>query len=96
MSAICNSFSAVVLDRRDDRSAATGAFELIHKEQNAPSFKCLDTKIVTEGTRIKKVDYGLDPLSIHVAQVDLQKYSLIDQRAEAKHQTSANQAEPTK
>ena len=65
---------AVVLDKRDNKTADTGKFELAFKDtQQIASSKCVDTKFVIEGQRIKRLD--------------LAKYNQIDQE-EAKKEVA--------
>ena len=57
---------AVVLDRKEDTTCPTGGFELIFKDTVVTSSKCVETKLLLEGQRIKRGD--------------LQRYCQVDQR----------------
>ena len=57
---------AVVLDRREDKTADTGGFELAYKDSHIPPTRVVDTKLMLEGSRIRK-NY-------------LQKYTDLDQK----------------
>ena len=55
------------MDRRESRSSPTGGYELAHRSPALPEFRCIDSKLVTEGSKIRKVD--------------LQKYAQLDRKA---------------
>ena len=57
---------SVVLDRRENRHASTGDFELAFKDNPLPNTKCVETKFLLEGQRIRRGD--------------LAKYNQIDQK----------------
>ncbi len=61
-----------MLDRRENKSCDTGGFELAHRDSPIPIMKCVDTKFLLEGQRIRKPD--------------LQKYMQIDQKAQRAEQ----------
>ena len=56
----------VVLDRRENRGCDTGRFELAYRENPLHASKCVETKFLLEGNRIRRQD--------------LQRYSMLDQR----------------
>ena len=61
---------SVVLDKRENKNADLGRFELAHRDNPHPGFKCVDNKFYVEGTRIRKVD--------------LQRYSELDKKTRQK------------
>ena len=79
-------FITVVLDRRENKSAGTGKFELAYRDNPHPGFKCVDNKFYIEGARIRKSD--------------LQRYAELDKRTRQKekeiHKNRRKQAEEEK
>lgn len=70
----------VVLDRKEDANCNTGGFELIYKDNPVGSSKCVETKFLLEGQRIKKAE--------------LQKYHWLDQiLAKESHQAEVREKE---
>ena len=61
---------SVVLDKRENKNADLGRFELAHRDNPHPGFKCVDNKFYVEGARIRKVD--------------LQRYSDLDKKTRQK------------
>ena len=55
---------AVILDRREDKNCDTGRFELVLRNYPVPQVKCIDTKFIVDGLKIRKAD--------------LQRYAVID------------------
>ena len=60
----------VVLDKRENKNADLGRFELAHRDNPHPGFKCVDNKFYVEGARIRKVD--------------LQRYADLDKKTRQK------------
>ena len=60
----------VVLDKRENKNADLGRFELAHRDNPHPGFKCVDNKFYLEGARIRKVD--------------LQRYADLDKKTRQK------------
>ena len=67
----------MVLDRRDNKSADTGKFELAFKDSAVTATKCVDTKFIVEGQRIRRGE--------------LAKYNQIDQEENRKKVTTEQQ-----
>ncbi len=64
-----------MLDRKDNKNADIGRFELAYKDNPHPGFKCVDNKFYVEGARIRKAD--------------LIKYSELDKRIKNKDKEKA-------
>ncbi len=60
----------MVLDKRENKSADTGRFELAYRDSIHPGFKCVDTRFYIEGARIRKYE--------------LQRYSELDKKMRQK------------
>ena len=69
-------YPAVVIDRRENKNATTGDFEMAFKDSPVAQTKCVETKLILEGQRIRKNDlqryYQLDQKNIRREQ-DKQK-----------------------
>ena len=46
----------MVLDRRENKNADLGRFELAYRDNPHPGFKCVDNKFYVEGARIRRND----------------------------------------
>ena len=77
---------SVVLDRKENKNADLGRFELAYRDNPHPGFKCVDNKFYLEGARIRKYD--------------LQRYSELDkktrQREKEKQRNRRKQEEAEK
>ena len=67
----------VVLDKRENKYADIGRFELAYRDNPHPGFKCVDNKFYLEGARIRKLD--------------LQRYSELDKKTRQREKSKVKE-----